>query len=203
MAFHDLKIGIDVHVPHAFEYADSTARESATGFDASHVGRLARQLDDNSLWILTSVTPTWAPVHKPTKEDFFGLTTYDANKGSYRTVRLDPSETGRFNFKVPHDFNSISNLALVVSVQAGADIAGQDIDLNSDYGLLGESFNQNQESDTTTTYDFTGTNNDLQELDITGVFSNLAAGHYCGLQVDTGATFVGQLRIYGIRLRYQ
>ena len=62
MAFHkDLPIE-DSHFAHAWEYADETARTSASGFNANEVGKLARQLDNNSLWMLTSTTPTWLEV---------------------------------------------------------------------------------------------------------------------------------------------
>jgi hypothetical protein len=51
------------HAPHNWEYADETAREAATGFTADDVGKLARQLDDNSLWMLTDDSPaTWQEV---------------------------------------------------------------------------------------------------------------------------------------------
>jgi hypothetical protein len=48
------------HILHNWEYADETARLAADGFEASDVGKLARQLDDGSYWELTAVTPTWA-----------------------------------------------------------------------------------------------------------------------------------------------
>ena len=49
----------DSHFAHAFEYVDATARTSAGGFTATDVGKLARQLDDNSFWILTTTAPNW------------------------------------------------------------------------------------------------------------------------------------------------
>ncbi|MCI0554086.1 MAG: hypothetical protein L0287_24315, partial [Anaerolineae bacterium] len=52
-----------VHVPYSFTYADETEREAATGFVPADVGKLARQLDDNSLWMLTDDDPaTWVAV---------------------------------------------------------------------------------------------------------------------------------------------
>ncbi len=48
-----------IHVPYQWTYADAAARTSATGFVATDVGKLARQLDNNSLWMLTATTPTW------------------------------------------------------------------------------------------------------------------------------------------------
>jgi hypothetical protein len=47
----------------AFHYADAAARTGATGLTAADVDKLARQLDDNSCWILVDHTgPTWASV---------------------------------------------------------------------------------------------------------------------------------------------
>jgi hypothetical protein len=57
----DLEIS-ELHRPYAFEYADATARTSATGLTALDVGKLARQLDDNSLWLLLAITPTWKDI---------------------------------------------------------------------------------------------------------------------------------------------
>lgn len=50
----------EVHRPYNWSYADATARLAATGFTAADVGKLARQTDDNSLWMLTDDSPeTW------------------------------------------------------------------------------------------------------------------------------------------------
>lgn len=62
MGFHDeLQIG-DIHKLQQYEYADSTARLAATGFVTADIGKVARQLDNNSFWILIAITPTWSPV---------------------------------------------------------------------------------------------------------------------------------------------
>jgi hypothetical protein len=50
-----------MHVPYNWQYANAAARTGATGFVAADVGKLARQLDDNSIWQLTNHSPiTWA-----------------------------------------------------------------------------------------------------------------------------------------------
>ncbi len=54
--------GDNIHVPYTWEYADTTAREAATGFASADIGKLARQLDNNSLWMLTAITPTWVAI---------------------------------------------------------------------------------------------------------------------------------------------
>jgi len=47
----------------AWEYANAAARMAATGFDANDVYRLARQLDDSQMFILTNHSPiTWKDI---------------------------------------------------------------------------------------------------------------------------------------------
>lgn len=62
MGFHDeVTIG-DIHIIHQFEYADAAARTGASGFVAGDIGKVAKQLDDLSWWILSTVAPTWKPL---------------------------------------------------------------------------------------------------------------------------------------------
>jgi len=58
MSIHRELTGVQIHVPYAWAYADATARAAASGFITSDVGKLARQMDNNSLWILTDDSPT-------------------------------------------------------------------------------------------------------------------------------------------------
>lgn len=52
-----------VHVPYSFSYANTAARTGATGLLPADVGKLARQLDDNTLWMLTDDSPvTWIAI---------------------------------------------------------------------------------------------------------------------------------------------
>lgn len=52
-----------IHIPYSFEYATATARLAAYGFTPQDNGKLARQLDNNSLWMLTdSVNVTWQQI---------------------------------------------------------------------------------------------------------------------------------------------
>ena len=62
MPFHDEAALGDMHIPYNWEYANSTAREAATGFTSADLGKQARQTDENSLWMLTATTPTWVEV---------------------------------------------------------------------------------------------------------------------------------------------
>jgi hypothetical protein len=66
MSFHNSQIRN--HIPHNWTFADSTAREDTTdpnsglGYASADLYKLARQTDDDSLWMLTAVTPTWQVV---------------------------------------------------------------------------------------------------------------------------------------------
>ena len=61
MLYHNEMTGADnMHVPYAWTFANQAAREAGVGVDASGVGKLARQLDDDSLWMLVGTDPiTW------------------------------------------------------------------------------------------------------------------------------------------------
>jgi hypothetical protein len=52
----DLEIG-EIHRVQCLEYTSASLRLAATGFVAADVGRVARQLDDNSFWLLTGYSP--------------------------------------------------------------------------------------------------------------------------------------------------
>jgi len=52
----------DNHQIHAYTYASAAARVAGTGFVAADLNKIAIQTDNNSLWILTAVTPTWVSV---------------------------------------------------------------------------------------------------------------------------------------------
>jgi hypothetical protein len=54
-----LTINQGIHIPYQWIYLTAAIRQASTGFISSDVGKLARQLDDDSLWMLTATTPTW------------------------------------------------------------------------------------------------------------------------------------------------
>lgn len=51
-----------IHTPISYEYANAAARTGATGFDSDDLGKFAWQQDDDTVWLLTAVTPTWVQV---------------------------------------------------------------------------------------------------------------------------------------------
>ncbi len=84
-----------VHRPYTWEYDDATAREAATGFAAADVGKLARQLDDNSLWMLVDDSPeTWQQVGGATSASLL----YEAKRTTNLALTADTTAI---------DFNSV------------------------------------------------------------------------------------------------
>jgi hypothetical protein len=63
MALHAEATVGNVHIIYNWTYADTAAREAATGFVSGDVGKMALQSDNNSLWMLTATTPTWNQVN--------------------------------------------------------------------------------------------------------------------------------------------
>ena len=63
MGLHRNITGDDLHILQVWEYADQTAREAATGFVAADVGKVAKQEDNDTWWLLANHSPvTWKQV---------------------------------------------------------------------------------------------------------------------------------------------
>lgn len=58
-SLHKDLLAPEVHQPFSYEYANAAARTGATGFVAADLGKWARQLDDDSAWMLVATTPVW------------------------------------------------------------------------------------------------------------------------------------------------
>lgn len=57
MAFHRNELIGSMHIVHQFEYADAAARTGATGLLPADIGKVARQLDNDSFYVLMSDSP--------------------------------------------------------------------------------------------------------------------------------------------------
>lgn len=89
----------DVHAAHAYEYADAAAREGASGFQAVDVGKIARQLDNDTFWILVATTPAWRQI------DTSGALTY---KGVWDASTNTPTLSDSGGGGVAGDFYVVS-----------------------------------------------------------------------------------------------
>lgn len=123
-----------------------------------------------------------------------------SNDAEFRVRNIAGTGTFRFNFPVPLDFAALTSVELVGWPSAGAGGTGKDIDLASSYGAIGQDRATHTETDTTTTYN-TGTQDVIFALDLSPVFSAIAAGDFCGVQVDHNSVG-GSIMYIGIRLRY-
>lgn len=63
MSFHKNLTGADVHIIHAFTYANAAARLAATGMVVGDKGKIALQSDNNTYYVLQNHSPvTWREI---------------------------------------------------------------------------------------------------------------------------------------------
>ncbi len=88
--------GGDLHIVHAFTYADAAARTGATGFVAADIGKIAKQSDDNTYYILVDVVPTWTQIDSSPFDTFIELEdTPDVYSGqALNIVQVKQDESG-------------------------------------------------------------------------------------------------------------
>lgn len=140
-----LTVSEGVHIPYQWSYANAAARTGASGFAATDVGKLARQVDDNSLWMLTVTTPTWIRVAGPRTRKFLVPIPigYDATtdapiiQGANPGIAFaDPDSCyGVGQFIVPNDFASgLTVSAVVIAAASGDAYVSSDVV----YGALGQ-----------------------------------------------------------------
>jgi hypothetical protein len=129
-------------------------------------------------------------------ERFFQMETA-SNYGNYRTRALGTGGTFNFNFVVPNDFVSLVSLEAIGIPNTS--FTTKNIRFASNYGQVGELYTIHSETDNAKNY--SGVQNVLLAVDISSVFTALAAGDMCGvniLHVTLGTT----IDYLGIRLRY-
>lgn len=86
----DIPIG-EVHIVHQWVYADASARTGASGFVSADIGKVAKQTDNDSWWVLTATTPTWAEITGTGPSGstaFFDLTDVDPSSYSGQAANL-------------------------------------------------------------------------------------------------------------------
>jgi hypothetical protein len=80
----------EIHRIHSWEYADAATRTSASGFISGDIGRVARQLDDGSFWVLMGISPTsWMKVGWATTKSGKALPASFAGNPKKATVTFD------------------------------------------------------------------------------------------------------------------
>lgn len=73
MSFHDTLSDADIHVIHAFTFADAAARNAAVVVTAD-IGKVCKQSDNDTYYVLTDTTPTWSQMNVAVTDTYLGLT---------------------------------------------------------------------------------------------------------------------------------
>jgi hypothetical protein len=128
-----------IHIPYQWTYDDETEREAASGLVSTDVGKLARQLDDNSLWMLTDDDPvTWKAVGGGSYPATVATVALTDQTADISDTNLDnTTEAGTYLINYYIFFTATDGSTVIVSVDFGwADDAGSKIlsDVNG-YGL--------------------------------------------------------------------
>jgi len=124
--------------------------------------------------------------------------------GEHVVFSVASNGSANFAFSIPENYVAMVALGLVGVPSSGAAGAGRDIDLFSEYGdpSTNESPSAHAESDTTTTYDFTGLSGLFTSVDLTPVFSSVEGGDRCGFNVKHNS-IGGAMEYHEIRLVYE
>lgn len=142
----------------------------------------------------------YAAVVAPTQE-FFTPCTYSESPVMYHRgdhpvgVATSGGKLICTEFRVPHDFTSITNADLVII--AGVTNANARVDFDSDYGSAGEAYNAHSEAAVGGTYAFVL--NQILEIDISGVLSAIAPGDQVGVVTKK---YTRNFYVLGVRFRY-
>ena len=119
----------------------------------------------------------------PTKEIWIPTThgTTMTNYGYYPVARLAGLfDDAYISFCTPHDFHSITEAYIAVIPRATQ--AAADWDIHAYYAAVGEAYNNHVGHDAASTYNVT--NNQIFEVDISGILTSLAAGDYVGVYME-------------------
>jgi len=202
---------VQTDIPLNNSHRASTSNPHTTTLEQARTAgaTFAGAVDMGNYKITTLATPTASTdaatkgyvdgvVPSKTKIAYFKVGDYNTNIGNYRARSLATSGSYRFVFNIPYDFSTLTKIVME-GIPTGTN-ATADIDLTSDYAKLGEAYNFNTQSDTTSTYNIP-TANAIYELDISTVFSSIEAGDTCGVFVDHSA--IGMTINYlGIKIYY-
>jgi hypothetical protein len=142
-----------------------------------------------------------------TKEFFAPVTSWYDNsttqhepleaKDDYPTAPLEQYDIGRIWFHVPNDFTSITDAVLVVITDHSD--TSWNADIYTSYAAHNEDKDTHSASDTSSTYNVNS--DQIEEFDISGLLSSLAAGDYVAVKVENReSTYT--LHVLGVRFRY-
>lgn len=106
-------------------------------------------------------------------------------------------EVAYMSFFVPHDYSSIVEAVVMIIPAAGFT---HRFNLYSDYGANGEVYSAHSEA--ALDVDVALTLGYIDELDVSGILSALAAGDYVGIKVLADGTNTPNVYVVGLRFKY-
>ena len=96
-----------IHISHAYEYANAAARTGASGFVAGDVGKLAKQTDTLTWWVLVDTSPTWKELTPGSvSETITTLTESPTNVFTYTSEDSTVTEIDISNFETTTELNT-------------------------------------------------------------------------------------------------
>ena len=119
---------------------------------------------------------------------------FTGNVNTYRSAVINASQGVGFNFRVPSNFTSITSMVVVTIPDASETLT---YDLSSTYAGAGQA--NNTYSETVSNATLAVTSGEIEELDVSGAFTALSAGDYCGLQFDSDTA---DIRVIGLYFKY-
>lgn len=124
--------------------------------------------------------------------------TADTQRGDYGVAVMDTDDGAthaRYTWTMPSDTDTVTSIELWYIPN---DTGNAELDLYSDYGADGESYDNNSESDVNPG-SFAVTQDVMGVYDCSGVFSNLEADDVCGLHVNGSSLALGKrLHLIGV-----
>lgn len=124
---------------------------------------------------------------------------YNGPTLTYRRRSIGATASFQFTFRVPDDFLTLVSLE-IVGIPGATYTGVGEIDLESNYAQDGEAISTHNETNSLTA--LSGTINVHTPIDVSSVFSSLAAGDNCGIELDHVTGLGAAINYIGIRLEY-
>lgn len=134
---HSLQTVADgIHISHAYEYANAAARTGASGFAAGDVGKLAKETDTLTWWVLVDTSPTWKELTPGSiSETITTLTESPADIFTYTSEDSTSTEIDISDFETTTELNARDtnnrNRANHTSTQTASTISDFDTEVSN------------------------------------------------------------------------
>lgn len=119
---------------------------------------------------------------------------YDTALGDYAVNTPDNGENVYFNFRIPDNFTTLTTAKMIMIPDTTETVQ---IDVTTDYGALGEAYNNHSGSITDGTLSVTA--DQLSGISVASAITSIAAGDFVGMKVTSNTT---TLRVIGLEIVY-